>query len=93
MATAPALSELDMATSDILAGRFTHSGFYSDAEWRDAATRQVNGDDADLTFMLEREDAFERFGDWQYRGGFISHHEANRREFTDFDDWMAGEGK
>lgn len=90
MATALKLTDLDHTASDILAGRFTHSSYFDDNEWRTAAECHVEGDSSDLEYMLEREAAMDAFEDWSYRGQFISAREGERREFTDFEDWFGG---
>lgn len=59
---------------------------YTYEEWRSAAEQALDGDDfSEMEFMEAREQAYERFQEWQTMA--TSEREAERREFTDFDDW------
>lgn len=91
MATAPALTDLDRIASRIEAdpAAWAADSYYPAHEWTRAVFYHRDGDSTDLLFMLERDEAFDRFTDWQARGVFMGDREAERREFTDFADWRA----
>lgn len=65
--------------------------FYEEADWLSAAHYLSDTNDtSELSYMIATEYAFDRFREWQARGQYLGGHEAERREFTDFDDWREG---
>lgn len=61
----------------------TDNPYFELADWQSAASEALDGDHSELAWMLAREEAFERFCEWQ--GG-----DFETREFADFPNWLLG---
>ena len=79
-----ALQDGDWREAIALDARVGHEfqPYYETADWQSAADEALHGDSSDLSFMLEREAAYQDFQRWQ-RGDY------RNREFAGFDNWLA----
>lgn len=90
--TAPSnITPLTVLAASIVSGDLTvlppaEWQLYDIGEWRVAAQSALDGDASDLSWMIEREAAYQDFNEWvrEWRG---SEKQFNPREDVDFGDW------
>jgi hypothetical protein len=95
MTTASTPSHLIATAERFIASADPGRWLYAQSEYADELQRirdcEIPGETGELAYMIGREYAFEKFCEWQYFPRDES--EEQRREFTDFDDWLDERGR